>query len=545
MKLFLYDNLANCKKIYKDKLKDRHKIKGIKFDYSKREVKRYLLSQNEKNHEEIMKEKEENLLFKNYNKLKHQIFVREKEEKDESKKDANNNKISTSFTYTNLMKILQKYLSAKYDKNKENPFNYNLKKGKLEIELINRNLKRNRINASLQKIVLHYKKVKSKLETRLNKEGKLFFSEEMAEKLKNKIQTQRKRISSRNKFSRKSNTFLIDLHFDNESSKNSNLFIINNKEKQSKNISSNFNESITNKTNTNNTLKLSTYQTGNINKMNLRKKKNSSSSIQLYTKIIHSEDQKRKKENNLKKTFINNEKINKMQYGNNKETMFENGNTIIKNKKITLNSTNFTNFTLNTKKVGQGNKNTLEPSEILTEDYNTMKLIKKYNSNYAKKNYKKKKFFNRPQSCINTNNKNKFRSNFNESSLNNKNFIRSSSGVKKKSFLKVMNKPIYTTNIKDLINEYDKIKSNIKKLKKNYEEKHFSTYKEIDHLLEIKEDMLMFLLKQKFFKSKFRPKPGKNGKTKTEFINKMKDYVEILEEKPKDLYINFDDFFKL
>ena len=545
MKLFLYDNLANCKKIYKDKLKDRHKIKGIKFDYSKREVKRYLLSQNEKNHEEIMKEKEENLLFKNYNKLKHQIFVREKEEKDESKKDANNNKISTNFTYTNLMKILQKYLSVKYDKNKENPFNYNLKKGKLEIELINRNLKRNRINASLQKIVLHYKKVKSKLETRLNKEGKLFFSEEMAEKLKNKIQTQRKRISSRNKFSRKSNTFLIDSHFDNESSKNSNLFIINNKEKQSKNISSNFNESITNKTNTNNTLKLSTYRTGNINKMNLRKNKNYSSSIHLYTKIIHSEDQKRKKENNLKKTFIKNEKINKMQYGNNKETMFENGNTIIKNKKITLNSTNFTNFTLNTKKVGQGSKNTLEPSEILTEDYNTMNLIKKYNSNYAKKNYKKKKFFNRPQSCINTNNKNKFRSNFNESSLNNKNLIRSSSGVKKKSFLKVMNKPIYTTNIKDLINEYDKIKSNIKKLKKNYEEKHFSTYKEIDHLLEIKEDMLMFLLKQKFFKSKFRPKPGKNGKTKTEFINKMKDYVEILEEKPKDLYINFDDFFKL
>jgi hypothetical protein len=246
MKLFLYDNLANCKKIYKDKLKDRHKIKGIKFDYSKREVKRYLLSQNEKNHEEIMKEKEENLLFKNYNKLKHQIFVREKEEKDESKKDANNNKISTNFTYTNLMKILQKYLSVKYDKNKENPFNYNLKKGKLEIELINRNLKRNRINASLQKIVLHYKKVKSKLETRLNKEGKLFFSEEMAEKLKSKIQTQRKRMSSRNKIPRKSNTFLIDSHFDNESSKNSNLFIINNKEKQSKNISSNFNESITN-----------------------------------------------------------------------------------------------------------------------------------------------------------------------------------------------------------------------------------------------------------------------------------------------------------
>ena len=74
-------------------------------------------------------------------------------------------------------------------------------------------------------------------------------------------------------------------------------------------------------------------------------------------------------------------------------------------------------------------------------------------------------------------------------------------------------------------------------MKKNYREKHFSTYKEIDHLLEVKEDMLMFLLKQKFLNSKFRPKPIKITKDKKEFINKMKDYVEMLEEKPRNLYI--------
>ena len=53
----------------------------------------------------------------------------------------------------------------------------------------------------------------------------------------------------------------------------------------------------------------------------------------------------------------------------------------------------------------------------------------------------------------------------------------------------------------------------------------------------------MFLLKQKFFSSKFKPKPNKFNRSKKEFINKMKDYVEILEDKPKDLYtIDFEDF---
>ena len=36
--------------------------------------------------------------------------------------------------------------------------------------------------------------------------------------------------------------------------------------------------------------------------------------------------------------------------------------------------------------------------------------------------------------------------------------------------------PIYSTNISDFIVEFNRIKKNIKKLKKNYEEKHFSTY---------------------------------------------------------------------
>ena len=548
MKLFRYDKHYNFKKIYKEKMKDRHKINGIKFDYSKREVKKYLLSSNnEKSQEKLKKEHEENLLFQNYNKLKHQIFVREQKEKDISKIESNN-KYSSNFNYTNIVKFMEKFLSLKNDKSKDNPFNYNLKKGKLVIENMNRNIKRNRIHASLKKIVLHFTKVKSKLETRINENRKLYLSEEKAEKIKNKIQTQRQRLSSRNyaRSNNNTNTILIESRLDNNKRKNSSLILIINKKKKPQIDISNFNESSINKSNINNNLKLSSFRSSNNININLRKNQKSSS-MHLYSKVINSEDQKTKKENNSKYILINIEKFKKKNsYERSKESIIENDNKNFKNKKLALNSsglTHFSNITLNTKKTNYGYKSSVEPSEMLTDDYNTIgsNLMKKYKNNYAKKNNLKKSSSNRPQSCIIPKNKTKY--NFNESHINNKNFIRSSSSVKRKSYLKVIHKPLYTTNINDLIKEYDRIKKNIKKLKKNYEEKHFSTYKEIDHLLKIKEEMLMFLLKQKFFSSKFKPKPNKFNRSKKEFINKMKDYVEILEDKPKDLYtIDFEDF---
>ena len=548
MKLFRYDKHYNFKKIYKEKMKDRHKINGIKFDYSKREVKKYLLSSNnEKSQEKLKKEHEENFLFQNYNKLKHQIFVREQKEKDISKIESNN-KYSSNFNYTNLVKFMEKFLSLKNDKSKDNPFNYNLKKGKLVIENMNRNIKRNRIHASLKKIVLHFTKVKSKLETRINEDRKSYLSEEKAEKIKNRIQTQRQRLSSRNyaRSNNNTNTILIESRLDNNKRKNSSLILIINKKKKPQIDISNFNESSINKSNINNNLKLSYFRSSNNININLRKNQKSSS-MHFYSKVINSEDQKTKKENNSKYILINIEKFKKKNsYERSKESIIENDNKNFKNKKLALNSsglTHFSNITLNTKKTNYGYKSSVEPSEMLTDDYNTIgsNLMKKYKNNYAKKNNLKKSSSNRPQSCIIP--KNKTRYNFNESHINNKNFIRSSSSVKRKSYLKVIHKPLYTTNINDLIKEYNRIKKNIKKLKKNYEEKHFSTYKEIDHLLKIKEEMLMFLLKQKFFSSKFKPKPNKFNRSKKEFINKMKDYVEILEDKPKDLYtIDFEDF---
>ena len=380
MKLFRYDKHYNFKKIYKEKMKDRHKINGIKFDYSKREVKKYLLSSNnEKSQEKLKKEHEENLLFQNYNKLKHQIFVREQKEKDISKIESNN-KYSSNFNYTNIVKFMEKFLSLKNDKSKDNPFNYNLKKGKLVIENMNRNIKRNRIHASLKKIVLHFTKVKSKLETRINEDRKLYLSEEKAEKIKNKIQTQRQRLSSRNyaRSNNNTNTILIESRLDNNKRKNSSLILINNKKKKPQIDISNFNESSINKSNINNNLKLSSFRSSNNININLRKNQKSSS-MHFYSKVINSEDQKTKKENNSKYILINTEKFKKKNsYERSRESIIENDNKNFKNKKLALNSsglTHFSNITLNTKKTNYGYKSSVEPSEMLTDDYNINEKI--------------------------------------------------------------------------------------------------------------------------------------------------------------------------
>ena len=99
-----------------------------------------------------------------------------------------------------------------------------------------------------------------------------------------------------------------------------------------------------------------------------------------------------------------------------------------------------------------------------------------------------------------------------------------------------------TTKIADLINEYNRIKNNSKKLRINYKEKHFSTYDEIDNIVQTKEDMLMFLLKQKYFNCKFPQKNVKNPNPKLVFLNKVKESIDLIEERPS-VFLNFEKYF--
>ena len=256
MKLFLDENRRKMKKLYKEKMKDRNKIKGIKFDYTKKDIKKYLLPSKEKNHEKLKKEHEENLLIQHYNQLKHEIFIREQKEKDVSKKEKDNI-LFGPFNYTNILKILEHFLSLKSDKKRDGPFNYNynLTNGKMMIGNMNRNLRRNRINESLKKIVLHFQKAKSKLDTG---ERQIYFSEKIAGKIKNSIENHIKKISIKKNVTSKNSTILLDSHYKynsyNTNYANNNNSIINNKKTFTNNIDSNYNESINNKTNKNNNL---------------------------------------------------------------------------------------------------------------------------------------------------------------------------------------------------------------------------------------------------------------------------------------------------
>ena len=542
MSHFLLTKQINYKKKYKEKLKDRHKINGIKFDYSKKERRKNLILFNNKSQEKIKREKLENLIFNDYNKLKHQIFIKEKKEKDKSKEAENNNKNINAFNYTNITNIIEKFLSTTNYNDKNNPFNYNLKRGKMAIDQMNRNIKKNRINASLKKIVLHFRKIKSKLGNDIIINNEKYLSEEMAETIKNKIESHRKKMKLRNFMTSKNNTMVIDSNLYNYTSNSTNL--INNKFKRTKINTSNFYEN-SNISNINSNFNLSSCRPFTKKNINIKKNKNGSS-IQLYSYLIHPDDKNRKNAITLKDELINKNFNKEETLELSKENKLKSENkSILNNKKkgLAFNASKLSHYftlSLTAKKLRDKNKNAKEKYGLFTDDYNTIGLMKKSNSNYIKKT----NFENNSSTIPKSNFHNiKFKKNFkfNDSSIINKKLQRCSSSIKRKSFLKVKNLPIYMTNINDFINEYNRIKRNIKKLKKNYEERHFTTFKEIDRLLKTKEDMLMFLLKQKFLNSKLKPKPSKDNINKKEFINKIKDYVDLIEEKPQNIYLNLED----
>ena len=101
----------------------------------------------------------------------------------------------------------------------------------------------------------------------------------------------------------------------------------------------------------------------------------------------------------------------------------------------------------------------------------------------------------------------------------------------KRESSKIKNKPLYTTKIEDIINEYFRIKKNSKLQRIKYKEAHFLTYREIDNIMDIKEDLLIFSLKEKYLKKQF-PKPVVARQNKRDlFIKKFKDDIDFMDNK--------------
>lgn len=94
---------------------------------------------------------------------------------------------------------------------------------------------------------------------------------------------------------------------------------------------------------------------------------------------------------------------------------------------------------------------------------------------------------------------------------------------------KVINKPLYTTKIGDLVKEYNRIKSVSRKSKKRMREKHFTTFENIDKIITVKEDLLMNNLKFKYFNCLFPQKKEKTLSKKQIFLKKVTNCIEILD----------------
>ena len=90
-----------------------------------------------------------------------------------------------------------------------------------------------------------------------------------------------------------------------------------------------------------------------------------------------------------------------------------------------------------------------------------------------------------------------------------------------KQEINVIDKPIYTIDILDFIDEFNRINSNTLSESKRFKKRHLTDYNKIDELMEIKNEMHMFCLKDKYLHTRF-PKNKKNK----DFIPKIDIFID-------------------
>ena len=89
--------------------------------------------------------------------------------------------------------------------------------------------------------------------------------------------------------------------------------------------------------------------------------------------------------------------------------------------------------------------------------------------------------------------------------------------------LLVRNDPIYTVNIQKFFDEFNRVKKNINNEKRKLTRRHLISYENIKEIMDVKTDMEMFCLKQKYLNLKF-PKTQRSLSSKPKidiFIDKM------------------------
>ena len=150
-------------KILKEKLKDRYRIKGAFFSVPRNKQK-IKYKTNKEGSSSLLNIEEANYLLSknNYEKLKHDIYVKEKNDKEKKRKEnVDKDLFKKDINYTSLKETIYQFLRFK---NRSNLYRANIMKNKIELKLANKISKKNFINQTLKTVKLHFSQVKGKID---------------------------------------------------------------------------------------------------------------------------------------------------------------------------------------------------------------------------------------------------------------------------------------------------------------------------------------------------------------------------------------------
>ena len=467
-------NIKEMKSLFKKKLKDRQKIKGISFSHgNKKYPKRVQIRKPDISLKQKITDRAIIDSFRNYSAFKSFIYAKEQQEKNIIKKEKMENEnikdLKNHLNYSNILQLFNLVF------NKYNPFDYNIKMKKSELDKAGRTIYKNKVKQMLLKKILHEKKITSRIDSGIKRDNINNIYKKIEESKKN---YEKIKLFSENKLGLSSYT-----------TRENNKSYINRFKKLNK--SNSCYSCIINKTNKTNLMNYNNnvYELNNSCKTN-EKKKNESVSYESTGN------------NNIIK--LNNE---------NKETRLHKckSETQIYNFNININNSN------------------------LKKEKNKSEIVKLKKSKKVKLKSNKKLYM-----VENSKIKNKTLINNNSPIIGiSKNKIINSNINYKKPKFKIINQKIleeehknYASNIEDMYREYNKIKSNTNKLKLDYKFWHFSKFRDIDEIVDIKEDMLLSLLKQKYFRNQnYCPKKTKiNKKNKNSVIEIIRENFNRIED---------------
>ena len=600
----------------KEKLKDRHRIRGVFFSEPKADVKnklkrnkKYKLGKEEKNYK---------LSMKNYKDLKHEIFLKQKKEKEEIEiiKTFDEKQVKKDLNYTNIKEFMYKFLRLK---KKSNLYRQNIIKNEINIKSTNK-MKKNFVNQSLKNVVLHFQKVRGKVDS-----GKLPFEEDNEEayeklvnliaksriKLMNKIKGENDSYSpKRSPLSKRQSHKDLDIYENQDKNKNNilNLFL---EDEQSNKDNSSYVDSVESNNNNNNS-----NGKGNIALIESKECKNNENENKengineiKENKLEYEEENENKKEISCYKskkeikptkilTFLGKEtteEIYNSKYKFRKSNNDKNYKYFLSDKGLITNNNNFfkadsraqrfnnMKFESNTNSISHlipnlesskesntifnymnkknimnniitFNNNDIEKRIIETEKNITTINNSNANTNSVNQNSKINKsnesFLNNTRNLTYINNIKKMKNNKGLLMLQkqknpnywNNNFQRAQTSRNRCSdSTKVKNKPFFANKIEDFIKEYNRIKSSTRRSKKKMKENLFITLGKIDKIASIKEDMLMFNLKMKYFKCGYPKTKVKTVSKRKMFTKKIKNVVEMMDNPFNYDFQGFDD----